>query len=254
MGTPAARELEYAETKIGQNFSNYSAWHSRTTLLPVLHGAGSSGGDAAGALASALESGVRLEEGGGSEAGAPAPAGGQQAGGERPGGRAPAAAGSAAATAAVPKEALDAGGPLTSLRPRTKPTNAGSRLCPCAVLLPQRANCMCLPCGRLLPSAECELVQQACFSRMQIVCRPALALCWPSCRVRAGAASFLHRTRGPERLVLPPLAAGCARRLCPAPPPALCLQLEPGCRALHSRCSRREAAQCLALLAARLQF
>lgn len=45
MGTPAERELDYAALKINQNFSNYSAWHSRTVLLPVLH-AGDAGGDA----------------------------------------------------------------------------------------------------------------------------------------------------------------------------------------------------------------
>ena len=39
MGTPAARELDYAERKINQNFSNSSAWHSRTALLPALYGA-----------------------------------------------------------------------------------------------------------------------------------------------------------------------------------------------------------------------
>lgn len=52
MGTPAERELAYAEHKINQNFSNYSAWHARTVLLPALHGGQDE--QAAGALASAL--------------------------------------------------------------------------------------------------------------------------------------------------------------------------------------------------------
>lgn len=51
MGTPAERALDYTRKKIDQNFSNYSAWHSRTVLLPVAHGGGEAEvlGSAAGA-------------------------------------------------------------------------------------------------------------------------------------------------------------------------------------------------------------
>ena len=36
-GTPAAAEEAYTASRIGQNFSNYSAWHARTALLQRLH-------------------------------------------------------------------------------------------------------------------------------------------------------------------------------------------------------------------------
>jgi geranylgeranyl transferase type-2 subunit alpha len=117
MGTPAARELDYAERKINQNFSNYSAWHSRTALLPALHD-----GDE-NALAAALQTAaITLDDTAAAAAegaaGAaaetapvtdgsapPLPAAASSAPVPAP---APAPAGSsAAATAAVPKDALD---------------------------------------------------------------------------------------------------------------------------------------------------
>lgn len=40
-GTPADEELAFSSTKIGQNFSNYSAWHYRTRqAYPRMEGAG----------------------------------------------------------------------------------------------------------------------------------------------------------------------------------------------------------------------
>ncbi len=36
-GVPAAAEEAYTAARIGQNFSNYSAWHARTALLQQLH-------------------------------------------------------------------------------------------------------------------------------------------------------------------------------------------------------------------------
>lgn len=36
-GVPPAAEEAYTAARIGQNFSNYSAWHARTALLQRLH-------------------------------------------------------------------------------------------------------------------------------------------------------------------------------------------------------------------------
>ena len=38
-GTAAEEELEYARSLIDSNFSNYSAWHARTSLLTDVHAA-----------------------------------------------------------------------------------------------------------------------------------------------------------------------------------------------------------------------
>ena len=36
-GTPPEREAQYTMDLINTNFSDYSAWHARTVLLPQLH-------------------------------------------------------------------------------------------------------------------------------------------------------------------------------------------------------------------------
>lgn len=56
MGTPAERALEYTRKKIDQNFSNYSAWHSRTVLLPIAHSVPSAEERAEGAEGSSSSS------------------------------------------------------------------------------------------------------------------------------------------------------------------------------------------------------
>lgn len=36
-GLPVDQELQFTDRLIGSNFSNYSSWHYRSTLLPLLH-------------------------------------------------------------------------------------------------------------------------------------------------------------------------------------------------------------------------
>lgn len=37
--TPPEEELAFTTAKVNVNFSNYSAWHARTSLLPKVHAA-----------------------------------------------------------------------------------------------------------------------------------------------------------------------------------------------------------------------